>query len=91
MKPMREKVLIIVIVVFGLAVAYGQRQPPLTATAPAAQGRYQLVAGSNLVGDSTMYRIDTVTGRTWAMAIKSERNGYIWGPVDEDSDRGKRP
>jgi hypothetical protein len=90
MKLMREKVLVIGFGVL-LAVAYGQRQQPSPAVPVVAQNRYQIVAGSNLVGDSTVYRIDTATGRTWMATVKAGRNGIVWMVVDEDPDAAKRP
>jgi hypothetical protein len=75
MNPMREKLLWITVVILGVVLTASRAQTP-TAQSPlpgTQVGRYQIIATQ---ADSTygvrVYRLDTVTGKTWMEALSPD-------------------
>ena len=91
---MKEKLLWVVVAILGLMLAksHAQSLSPISGI----QGRYQLVVGpNNTTGTpaTTLYRIDTATGRTWVEGIRLEPNNQanLWFVILEPTEQKDRP
>jgi hypothetical protein len=95
MNPMKEKLLWATIIVLGVTFTASRAQPPTPPYSPSSPpGRYQLVIGPNpqvagINQVTTLYRIDTATGETWALnstydtSRPNNRGEAAWFHVDE--------
>jgi hypothetical protein len=89
---MRKNLFWVVAVIFGVLFATSRAQSP--APQSTSQGRYQLFVGPNqMTGapNTTLYRIDTVTGKTWSQGIDLGKNQPLWFLMDEPKDAKERP
>jgi hypothetical protein len=92
MKPMREKLLWISVVILGVVLTASHAQSPAPRTpAPAFGdvGRYQLFSGpipSEAGEGNALYRIDTRTGKTWIHVLQPKGDGSFtsaWAATPE--------
>jgi hypothetical protein len=81
---MRERLLWSILAVLTLLLVLGQAQSP---NRPDAQvGRYQIVTvAGNTNEEAQVFRIDTVTGKTWQKAylIKGTAKQAAWGTMSD--------
>jgi|ERR1039458_3944568 hypothetical protein len=83
MKPMREKLLWITVVILGVVLTASHAQSPSprlspTSALPSNPGRYQITAGPDPIDGTAathLYRVDTANGRTWVLGLVAVDHG----------------
>jgi hypothetical protein len=82
---MKPRLLLAVVTLLGLVLAFAYGQTSRSTTEP-QPGRYQLVIANSSTGsDPQVYKIDTATGKTWALAFTLPKDGGMMFGVIKDA------